>query len=435
MGTYVVQGAIKSKRNGLPVPYANVEILKVGTGNAVELIGSGISDVNGYFDISFDSAPPGRPSIIIRVSQKSGGSQGPDAVVKYIYNENPAEDTRFNIGDVLGVDINVDEECLTCNTPAGGAPYNQLFVFTRVGVIAVANIDQLDGYANSDIDPAETPGSPNISDSNVPFGRTLDIAGWFGMFCDVEYYKVQYSTDGIIWQDIADPLHNNWYDVANGHWVTEAMGPLNLGSVANLYRLPNRSLPWTFPDLLIQWDTTKVPNGLFTLRILGMKMLSGSIIPAAYLTIDPSFGTLKLQIDNTPPKCEITDVLHNGTQLNPCAIVNFSTGTLTVVFEASDNAGHLRNYALNAYYGHNSIVVPTPILPSKAVDDYSKHIDASKRWTGGTYTIEYKASEYDSIEMPTCAYQLRLRADKRTSNGYGLVYWGYEDTVHITLMR
>lgn len=422
MGIYVIQGKVKSKRNGLPVPYANIEVIPVG---ADYTIPKGSSNVNGDFEISFDFTLPGRPSIIFRISQNVGG------VIRYIYNENPSEDTRLNIGDVLYVDINVEEDCLTYNPPAGGAPYNELFVFTRVGVIATADIDQSDGYAYSDINPV----APNSLDSNVPFGRTLDIAGWFGMFCDVEYYTVQYSIDGIAWQDITDPLYNNWYDVAKGHWVTESMGPMTLAGVPNLYKLPNRSLPWTFPDLLIQMDTTKVQNGLITLRILGKKMLSGSIVPAAYLTIDPSFGTLKLQIDNTLPKCEITDVLHNGAQVKECNIIDFSSGTITLNFEASDNAGHLGQYFLNAYYGHNHIVVPTPILPMKAVDDYSKHIDATKKWVGGTYTIEYKASEYDSIEMPPCAYQFRLRLDKRTRNGYGLVYWGYEDNVNITILR
>jgi len=37
--------------------------------------------------------------------------------------------------------------------------------------------------------------------------------------------------------------------------------------------------------------------------------------------------------------------------------------------------------------------------------------------------------------MPTCAYQFRLDVTKRTTNGYGLIYIGVEDTMHITLKR
>jgi len=422
MAIYVIQGKVKSKRNGLPVPYANIEVLKVGTDFSVEMIANGTSVIDGGFNISFDFALPGRPNIIFRISQNIAG------VVKYIYNENPAEDARLNIGDVLYVNINVEEDCITSNTPAGGVPYDQLFVFTRVGVIGTGYIDQSDGYA-------EPPGS---IDSNVPFGRTLDIAGWFGMFCDVEYYQVQYSSDGITWKDITDPLYNNWYDVANGQWVTEVMGPAEVAGVPNLYKLPNRSMPWTFPDLITHWDTTKVLNGPVTLRILGKKMMSGSIFDAEYLTTDPSYGTLKLQIDNTPPKCNITDVYKDNVVVNECGKIEFIAGTtINVKFEAKDEAGHLARYSLNAYYGHNHIVVPVPMLPSKAVDDYSQHIDPiTKKWIGSSsYTIDYPASEYDSIEMPTCAYQLRLRVDKRTSNGYGEVYWGYEDTVHLMILR
>lgn len=433
MVTYNIQGKVISKRNGLPVPFANIEVLevdKVGANYTVSAIATGKSQMNGAFNITFNFPYPlpNRPDIIFRVSQNV------DGIVKYIYNENPSEDTRWNIGDVLSVNLEVEEECVTLNSPLGSAPYNQLFVFTRVGIIATMDIDQTDGYAYSDIDPAP----PNSMDSNVPFGRTLDIAGWFGLFCDVEYYKIQYSSDGITWKDISDPLYNNWYDVANGQWVTESLGPLTIAGVNNLYKLPRRDIPWTFPDLLARWDTTKVQDGLYTLRIQGKKLVSNSIVDAVFLIIDPSYGTLKLQVDNSTPKCEIKQVWHDTTLLEPCTIVNFTSGKIKIVLEASDIKGHLRRYALYAYYGHNQIVVPSPappVSPNKAVDDYSNQIGPTKKWSGGIYTVEYPASEYDSFEMPTCAYQLRLRVDKRTQNGYGLVYWDYEDTVHITIQR
>jgi hypothetical protein len=57
-------------------------------------------------------------------------------------------------------------------------------------------------------------------------------------------------------------------------------------------------------------------------------------------------------------------------------------------------------------------------------------------------TVEYKATPpepdatgYNINEMPTCAYEFRLVVDKRTTNGYGLVYWGYEDNYHTTIQR
>jgi hypothetical protein len=37
--------------------------------------------------------------------------------------------------------------------------------------------------------------------------------------------------------------------------------------------------------------------------------------------------------------------------------------------------------------------------------------------------------------MPTCAYQFRLWASKRTTNGYGLIYHHVEDTWHVTIQR
>ncbi len=433
MVIYNIQGKITSKRNGLPVPYAKIEILevdKVGVNYSTIVIANGLSGMDGDFSINFDFPIPlpSRPDIIFRISQNV------DGIIKYIYNENPSEDTRWNVADVLYADIEIEEDCVTINSPSSSVPYDHLFVFTRVGLIPTANIDQADGYAYSDI----TPSPPNSMDTNIPFGRTLDIAGWFGMFCDVEYYKIQYSSNGVVWNDISDPLYNNWYDVTNQKWVTESMGPETISGVSNLYKLPRRDLPWTFPDLLVRWDTTKVTDGLYTLKILGKKKVAGTIVDSVHLTIDPSYGTIKLQTDNSTPKCEIKEIWHNATKVEACTMVQFTSGTIKVIFEASDAKGYMRMYSLNALYGHSQVVVPTPappISPDKAVDDCSNHIGPTKKWNGGIYTVEYPASEYDSVEMPPCAYEFRLRVDKRTNNGYGLVYWGYEDNVHITIQR
>ncbi len=437
MATYSIQGKVVSKVTGLGASFAQVEIFEVdkpGGTYKSDLIKAAMTNQDGEFSatFTFSTGPPGsamRPDIIFRVTQNI------DGVSNIIYNENPAEDTRWNIADVLSVELKA-EDCVSVTIPGGGPPYDNLFLFTRVGLIPVNEIDLTDGYAYPDIDPA----IPNSLNANAPFGSSLDICGWFGLFTGVEYYKIKQTRSGGSTVEIDDPLYNLRYDAGLKKFVSEKMGPQTIGGVNNLYALPTSGLPWVYPDRLIRWDTTKVQDGLYTLGIEGYNESGGSVIQltAPTLEIDSTYGTLKLQIDNNPPTTyEIKDMKHNGTPIKVCDIVKFTSGKISVKFRAYDAKGHLRSYALNALYGHNEYVSPPPSSPDKAVDNYSAHIGigATKKWKGGTYTIEYPATTYNSSKMPKCAYQFRLGISKRTTNGYGLVYHYREDTKHITIDR
>ncbi len=66
-----------------------------------------------------------------------------------------------------------------------------------------------------------------------------------------------------------------------------------------------------------------------------------------------------------------------------------------------------------------------------------------KRWCteyfGSVYLpgtlVDCSVSPSPANLMPSCAYQFRLRASKRTTNGYHLIYTGVEDTWHATIQR
>lgn len=441
MANFNIQGKVINRNNKLRVPYARVTIYEVDNvpaGFKSNFLVQAVTDLNGEFNVTFAwpydiTVLQNRPDIIFRVAQKI------DGVDKIIYNENPATQTRWNIGDYLSVTLEA-EESVSVNPTPSGRPYDKLFVFTRVGIIGVNNIDTVgvaaSGYAYPDINP----GAPNSRDANSPFGLTLDVAGWFGQFVNIARYKVQYSSDGVNFFDISDPLSNSYYefDPAGGQWITVAMGPFSEGGQTNVYKMPyieKPGQPWIFPDLLSRWDTTKVVDGLYTLRIQGFKWSGAALVPAALpmdLLIDPSYGTLKLRTDNSAPVSTIKSIKHNGVTKNVCDIVDFTAGTLSIECEASDAKGHLREYVLNAMYGHNNIVSP---LPAGAADNYSTHVGPTRHWNGGTFVINYDAGTYTAAKMPTCAYQFRLDVTKRTTNGYGLIYRDVEDTVHITLKR
>lgn len=438
MATYHVQGKVISKVTKLGASFAQVEVFEVDALASTfrsEVITSVISNEEGDFHATFDYSggkpdSPARPDIIFRVSQHI------DGLHHVIYNENPAEHTRWNIDDRIQVTLEA-EDCISVALPSSGAPHNNLFTFTRVGLIQVSDIDQTDGYAFPDEDPAR----PNSLNANAPFGGYLDICGWFGIFTGVTYYKIKRSKSKGTTEELNDPLHNLRYDAILGEFVSEKMGPFTIGGVDNLYKRPDYGLPWVYPDRLIRWDSTKFEDGMHTLEVEAFREAGDVIIqlitPSSNLEVDPEFGTLKLQIDNTPSTtCEIKGISHEKIVVEEGDILEFMSGTLSVEFEAYDENGHLGTYALSAIYDQDQYVTPPPESPEKAGDNYANHIAPhSKTWNGGTYTVHYPATKYPMSEMPVGIYTFQLSVSKRTTDGYGLIYPSREDNKHIALRR
>jgi hypothetical protein len=204
MATFNIQGSAVSKSTGAGIPFATVSAYQLGVAAP---LASGPTDASGKFNLTFSwphdvSIPANRPDVHFRITQRVDGAD------RIIYNENPATQTRRNIGDVLSVTLKAAEGVSTMPPPSTGRPTDSLFVFTRVGNTGVNQIDTsgpaASGYARADTSPA----APNSSDANAPFGSTLDLAGWFGQLTDVYRYKIQYSSDGVTWNDISDPVHH-----------------------------------------------------------------------------------------------------------------------------------------------------------------------------------------------------------------------------------
>ncbi|MCP4146284.1 MAG: hypothetical protein GY757_00910 [bacterium] len=436
MATFNIQGKIIKKGSELGVPFATViiyEVDKSGSGFKSDVLTETYTDIHGEFSVDFSwvmlsTNQANRPDIIFKVTQMIDGA------AKVIYNETPAADTRWNIADILKVTLEA-EDCLASIPSPTGRAYDNMFVFTRIGNIGVNEIDITSGYAYPDINPA----APNSQSANSPFGGSLHIGGWFGWYTDAVRYKIQYSTNGTTFHDINDPLSNSYFELSPlpGNWITQSMGPFSEGGEDNLYKLPyveQPARPWIFPDRLAVFDSGKLADKLYTFRIQGFKwnVAHTAMIPATSLVFPPSYGTVKLNIDNSPPIYQLKEILLNGSAVNVCEIAEFTTGTLSVSFEAKDNNGHLRNFSLNALYGHNQAVTP---IPPGGLDTYSNHITPSVQWEGGSSTATYSSGTYPPAKMPTCAYQFRLSVTKRTTNGYGLIYHGMTDTMHITIKR
>lgn len=453
MASFIVQGSVTAITNGLPVPYATVEVFQVNNPTpgvyTTALLTTSSTDASGAFSAPFTYPSPPRPNVILRVAQTVGGT------TTFIYSENPATDTRWAIADVVNVNIKASGTLVTVSTPPVGQPTGSYFVFTRVGNIVAGSISQTNGYAypNEGLGPYMYP----TEDSDMPFGGTLWIGGWFGLgliALGATYYRVQWAPGAQApngpgpWTDVTDPLGNSYYDPITENWISQSMGPTTVGGVTDLYVLPSSpgTTPWAFPDLVAQLDTTKLTTGLQTLRVIGYTgggvpaIIGGSIATFETTYVDPAYGTLKTTIDNTPP----TDVAITGANLNGSAVLACQTANLgstvsdylEIDFEAYDALGHLRGYSVDAIWGNNNYVMPPPTAPNPAYDNYSAHINGSNLWGGSSsLATRYYGSAYNTVEMGPCAYDFRLRVDKRTTNGYGLVYYGYEYDFTIVITR
>ena len=136
--------------------------------------------------------------------------------------------------------------------------------------------------------------------------------------------------------------------------------------------------------------------------------------------------TLSLMLDNNLPEVKVVDILHNGVSVPPCTILNLGNNDgVQIKITAKDAEGNLQAFTLSAYYGAGQSV-------QIYSDSYASHVNAAThKWVGETEKIVPAAKWVPPI---TCAYQFRLGATAKVSNGY--YYIGYaEDSRHITLIK
>jgi len=284
-------------------------------------------------------------------------------------------------------------------------------VFTGVGLIPWSEI--ADGYATTD--PAY-----RFSVVDAPFGGILDIFGNFDHLrtAQVAKYKVLYakwtnestppSTSDF--QELSQAWSNYKWDPLKGKYVLYPVGLDNRG----YYIIPPETEDWYLDDLLIQWDTRSFADGKYTLKLKACQASEGNV------ELDSKFNTLVLMIDNTQPDIAISNIYHNGAEVDSCSIVEMSSlsDPLSFKIKAWDNELHLRQYSLTAHYGDNSSV---QIFQEKYVPV------ASNKWGGvGSRTVSF-----DKWPI-SCAYQIRLSATTRTIDGYKYLH-RKEYSKHLTL--
>ncbi len=222
------------------------------------------------------------------------------------------------------------------------------------------------------------------------------------------------------------PLRRAWsnYRWTGTDFVLDSFAP----DANSRYELKNPSLDYSTKDLLFQWNTpgnaSEAPaaTGIHEFQIQFFNTAGGLVASPAQ--------TLQLYIDNALPQLQLYEIRYKGATVAPCSIVEITEtpDPVQVRFRAFDPEGNLLSFALQAYYGGPG-TAPVNLLPA-GMGSYP----GAGIWTGVADTTVNCPVAPDKFPPRTCAYQFRLSARPRVTNGYG--YIGYtEVTSHVTFRR
>jgi len=222
-------------------------------------------------------------------------------------------------------------------------------------------------------------------------------------------------------------LRRNWANyritATNAH-ILESFGP----DANDFYTLKDPALDYMTKDLLFQMDTggsTGAPplsTGLHEWKV--------ELYNASNVLVATPAQTLQLFVDNTAPEVRIYDVQYRGASIAPCSIVTIAetpADPVRIRFRAFDPQGNLHSFGLSAYYG-GPVTPPMNLLPA-GMGGYP-----GGNWQG--VADQWIDAPLAPVRFPpvSCAYQLRLGAWARVTNGYGYI-GSSESTTHVTFLR
>ncbi len=221
------------------------------------------------------------------------------------------------------------------------------------------------------------------------------------------------------------PLRRTWsnYRWTGTDFVLDPFAP----DTNDRYELKDPALDYSTKDLLFQWNTTGSSGEPPTTT--GIHEFQIQFFNAGGAVVASPAQTLQLYVDNALPELQLYEIRYKGVVVAPCAIVDITEtpDPVQVRYRAFDPEGNLNNYSLQAYYGGPG-TTPINLLPA-GVGSYP-----GGNWTGVADTTVNCPVAPIKFPPVSCAYQFRLSASPRVTNGYG--YIGYaEVTSHVTFRR
>lgn len=303
------------------------------------------------------------------------------------------------------------------------------FIFTSIGKIPASEITQEVsdpgfGLANVSEKAAAMFRIPRYLDS--PFGGNLWIHGLFGESDKVAYYRILVGqwingNKPVSYSALSDPLGKVKYTIQPGGTVTYQyvnLGPKELGGIENLYQLTARGF-YSHIDLRMIWNTRLWKNGKYTLTCEAYDAFLNRLrLPANDL------DHLTLVVDNSPVEAQIHQVKYDPSspfydpgsdgEIPECGMIYLTDDreNLRFTITARHPNGYLKNFVLDALYGRNryaGVIQSASYPPPLYIPPY---------WTGVQDVTVHSADSAGLDPWKRCAYQFRLRAYSRTTDGY-----------------
>jgi parallel beta-helix repeat protein len=331
---------------------------------------------------------------------------------------NDPDDTRNDMGVYGGPDAT------GLGTHSGSG-----FIFTSIGNVPTSDIQQNPAHPSH--------GLVSVSYPDAPFGASLYIHGLFGetdIANGVRFYQILVAP----WDAVNDPPEPEDYQpIATGlskvRYLPQtdgtvqtqviSLGPKTIGGVPNVYELTYEGW-WSHIDRRMIWHTRGLPNGKYTLACKAYRWhptLPGVL--QEYFPTPNDLDHLDLLIDNSPVEVEIHSVKYDPAsphwntltdgEIPECGIINLQSDTENLRFNitARHPNGYLRSWVLDALWGKNNYagVIAQASYPG---------VVPPNNWPGVT-AQEYNSSAGALTPWQPCAYQFRLRAYTRATNGYG----------------
>ncbi|PZX51979.1 hypothetical protein [Algoriphagus chordae] len=237
---------------------------------------------------------------------------------------------------------------------------------------------------------------------NAAFGGTLNLIGNRTKLQQLwsagnRKYKVEIAGPG---GGSFSKLISNWsnYRWTGSTYALESFSPNTYG----YYQMANPGTDYSIDDLLIQFPTTGLLPGLYSVKVT-------FYIGTSYTELDAQ--VLRLYIDNHVPSTVIESVKHGRSEVSACAIetIGAAPDGLNFQITANDPEGNLRSVSFYATYGAG---LSTSI--------YTEGYTAAKgNWAGFTNKLIPASGNWRPPQ--SCAYSFVLVATARTTNGYSWI--------------
>lgn len=279
-----------------------------------------------------------------------------------------------------------------------------------IGHIPSSTIDQTTGCATTDphyLFPVK----------DAPFGGTLPVMvnhdkAWA---LGARYYKVfvDGSERSVAFGDYKWSTSTNRFE-----WQPASTGAfLKVRSPAELWF--NHFLGGLLP-------TGALSNALHTIEV----RLYASASAASEIGHGTDAGRhFRALIDNRWPSASIDRIVHDGSPVGTCAIVDSGSTFFSFELTASDPDAHLKSWSLSALWGDNESA-------TVAADAYESHLGASPAWNGPTAAVPGSPWNCDT-GTPTskrCAHTFYLDVWDRVIDGWSYIHHAtYHKSITIML--